>query len=189
MAYSTESIRTVALLGHSACGKTSIVEALLQQAGMIAAQGSPERGGTVCDFDPLEKKYQHSLYSALVHLDHRDTRIHVVDTPGYPDFMGQTISALPAAETAAIVINAQNGIEMITTRMMELAQQRRMCRMIIINKIDADNVDLPGLVERIQEAFGKECLPINLPARAGQRSPFRCRCMPETRTWVDGVPS
>ena len=169
MPYSTEAIRTVALLGHTASGKTSLAEALLHGAGMVAAAGSLERGSTVCDYDPLERRYQHSLYSAVTHLHHRDTRIHLIDTPGYPDFLGQAISALPAAETAAIVINAQNGIEMIASRMMELARQRNMCRMIIVNKIDADNIDLPGLVTRIQEEFGKECLPINLPAAGGTK--------------------
>ncbi len=169
MPYSTEAIRTIALLGHTACGKTSAVEALLHRAGMVASPGSLERGSTVCDHDPLERRYQHSLYSAIVHLQHGDTRIHLIDTPGYPDFVGQAISALPAAETAAVVINAQTGIEMMTTRMMELAQQRNMCRMIIVNKIDAENIDLPGLVIRIQETFGKECLPINLPAMGGSK--------------------
>ncbi|WP_019139776.1 elongation factor G [Noviherbaspirillum massiliense] len=169
MPYSTEAIRTVALLGHTASGKTTLAEALLGSAGMIEAPGSVERGNTVCDYDPLERKYQHSLHSALAHLDYRDTRIHLIDTPGYPDFIGQAISALPAVESAAIVINAQTGIEMITVRMMELAQQRKLCRMIIVNKIDAENIDLPGLVKRIQESFGKECLPINLPAAGGSK--------------------
>jgi elongation factor G len=169
MPYSTEAIRTIALVGHTSSGKTSLAEALLQGAGMIGSPGSLERGTTVCDTDPLERKYQHSLFSSIIHLDHRDTRVHLIDTPGYPDFIGQSISALPAVETAAVVINAQNGIEMITGRMMEWAKQRNMCRMIIVNKIDADNVDLPGLVTRIQETFGKECLPINLPAEGGTK--------------------
>ena len=169
MPYSTEAIRTIALVGHTSSGKTSLAEALLQGAGMIGSQGSLERGTTTCDTDPLERKYQHSLFSSIIHLDHRDTRVHLIDTPGYPDFIGQAISALPAVETAAVVINAQNGIEMITGRMMDWAKQRNMCRMIIINKIDADNVDLPGLVTRIQETFGKECLPINLPAEGGTK--------------------
>ncbi|WP_420475781.1 elongation factor G [Noviherbaspirillum sp. ST9] len=169
MPYSTEAIRTIALVGHTSSGKTSLAEALLHGAGMIGTPGSLERGTTTCDFDPLERKYQHSLSSAVIHLDHRDTRIHVLDTPGYPDFIGQAISALSAVETAAVVINAQNGLEMITGRMMEWAKQRNMCRMIIVNKIDADNVDLPGLVTRIQETFGKECLPINLPAAGGSK--------------------
>jgi elongation factor G len=169
MLYSTEAIRTISLLGHTDCGKTSLAEALLYSAGMIGSPGSLERGTTVCDYDPLERKYRHSLYSAVVNLHHRDTRIHLIDTPGYPDFMGQAISALPAVETAAVVINAQNGIEMITNRMMALAQQRKLCRMIIVNKIDVGNLDLPGLVARIRDAFGKECLPINLPAAGGTK--------------------
>lgn len=169
MPYSTEAIRTIALLGHASCGKTSLAEALLHKSGMIASPGNLERGTTVCDFDPMERKYQHSLYSSLTHLGYRDTRIHLIDTPGFPDFIGQSISALPAVETAAIVINAQNGIEMIASRMMEMARQRNMCRMIIINRIDAENVDLPGLLARIQETFGKECLPINLPAAGGSK--------------------
>jgi elongation factor G len=169
MLYSTESIRTIALLGHTGCGKTSLAEALLHHAGMIDSPGSLERGTTVADYDPLERQYQHSLYSAVVNLRYRDAHIHLIDTPGYPDFIGQAIGALPAVETAAVVINAQTGIEMITTRMMSLAQQRKLCRLIIVNKIDEAEVDLPGLVSRIQTAFGKECLPINLPAAGGTK--------------------
>lgn len=169
MPYSTEAIRTIALLGHTGSGKTSVAEALLHKSGKIASPGNLERGTTVCDFDPLERKYQHSLYSAITHVDYRDSRIHLIDTPGFPDFIGQSISALPAVETAAIVINAQNGIEMIASRMMDMARQRNMCRMIIINRIDAENVNLPALVARIQDTFGKECLPINLPAAGGSK--------------------
>ena len=167
--FAPEAIRTVALVGHGGAGKTTLAEALLFKAGAINAMGSVEKGSTVCDFDPLEKTYLHSLNASLVHLQHRDTRIHVVDTPGLPDFIGRAIGALPAVETAALVINAQNGIEMITGRMMQWAAKRNLCRMIVVNKIDAENVDLPGLLARIQGAFGKECLPINLPADGGKR--------------------
>jgi elongation factor G len=104
-----------------------------------------------------------------VHLTAGETRIHVIDTPGLPDFVGRAIGALPAVETAVIVINAQNGIEMITNRMMQWAAKRNLCRMIVVNKIDAENVDLPQLVSQIQSSFGKECLPINLPAGNGKR--------------------
>ena len=167
MPYSTEAIRNIALVGHSGSGKTMLVEALLHASGVISSPGSLERGSTTSDYDPLERKYQHSLYSALSHIDYRDTRIYLVDTPGFPDFIGHAISALPAADTAAVVIDAESGIEMITMRMMELARDRAMCRLIIVNKIDAPDIDLPGLVKRIQEVFGKECLPINLPASGG----------------------
>ncbi|MEM5425496.1 MULTISPECIES: elongation factor G [Paraburkholderia] len=168
MDYSPEAIRTIALVGHAGCGKTSLAEALLHQGGALHAPGSVNRGTALCDFDPLERKYHHSLNSAIAHLDHQDTRIYLLDTPGYPDFAGMSMSALPAVETAAIVINARTGIEMTTTRMMAYAQQRKLCRMIIVNGIDAEKVDLPGLLEQIQETFGKTCLPINLPAQGGR---------------------
>ena len=167
--FASESIRTIALVGHGASGKTTLAEAILAKAGAIGAAGSVEKGSTVCDFDPIEKTYQHSLNSALVHFQHQDTLIHLIDTPGLPDFIGRSISVLPAVETAAIVVNAQNGIEMIAHRMMQWAKKRDLCRMIIINKIDAENTDLPGLLGAIQSSFGKECLPINLPADGGKR--------------------
>jgi elongation factor G len=167
--FSPEAIRTVALVGHAGAGKTTLAEALLHRAGAIPAPGSVEKGTTVCDYDPLEKQYQHSLSVSVAHLVHADTRVHLVDTPGLPDFIGRSLAALPAVETAAVVINAANGIEMITTRMMQWARARDLCRMIVVNKIDAENVDLSGLLAKIQATFGKECLPINLPAEGGKR--------------------
>ncbi len=167
--FSPEAIRTIALVGHGSAGKTTLTEALLAKAGAINTPGSVEKGTTVCDSDALEKQYQHSLNAAVVHLEHAGTRVHLVDTPGLPDFIGRAIGALPAVETAAMVVNAQNGVEMITSRMMQWASKRNLCRMIIVNKIDAENIDLPGLLEKIQAAFGKECLPINLPADGGTR--------------------
>lgn len=164
MLYSPNAIRTIALLGHAGGGKTSLVESLLHKGGALHNPGSIERGTTVCDFDPLEHKYRHSLTSAIAHLHYRDARIYLLDTPGYPDFCGLSMSGMAAVETAAIVINAQTGIDMTTRRMMAWAQARNLCRMIIVNGIDKEKVDLPALLTDIQEAFGKECLPINLPA-------------------------
>jgi elongation factor G len=163
------SIRTLALVGPAAAGKTSLAEALLCQAGAIGAPGSLERGSTVSDFDPLERRAQHSLNTALMHMHHADTRIHLIDTPGTPDFLGQSLPALEAVETAAVVIGAATGVEMMAERMMNYAAQRERCRMVIVNKIDAQDVDLAALVAEIQAAFGKECLPLNLPADGGQR--------------------
>ncbi|MDR2710324.1 MAG: elongation factor G [Burkholderiales bacterium] len=165
--YTTENIRTVALVGHGNAGKTTLAEALLLKTGAIQAAGSIEKGTTVSDFDPLEKSFQLSLRSSLLHLETANTRVHVVDTPGYPDFIGQAIGALDAIETAAVVINAQAGIEMITSRMMDWTAKRELCRLVIINKIDAENVDLPAVLAAVREAFGSECLPINLPAAKG----------------------
>ena len=120
--FSPERIRTVALVGHGGSGKTTLAEALLGKAGAVTSTGTVEKGTTVCDFDPLEKQYQHSLNASAVHLQHADTRVHLVDTPGLPYFIGRAIGALPAVETAAIVVNAQNGVEMITHRMMQWAR-------------------------------------------------------------------
>src|SRR5678809_194957 len=144
--FATENIRTVALVGDGAAGKTSLAEAMLARAGAIAAAGSVERGTTVSDHDPLEKAYQHSLRASLLHFETDGTRVHLIDTPGFPDFIGQAIGALDAVETAAVVVNASAGIEMIASRMMEWAAARRLCRLLIVNKIDAENVDLPGIL-------------------------------------------
>ncbi|MFO1281137.1 MAG: elongation factor G [Burkholderiales bacterium] len=167
--YAGSSIRTVALVGHGGSGKSTLAEALLVKAGAIGAPGSVEKGTTVSDFDPLEKQYQHSLRASVLHLDTPDARIHLIDTPGFPDFIGQAIGALDAVETAAVVVNAANGVEMITTRMMEWAADRHLCRLVVINRIDAENVDVEAVLDAVREAFGKECLPINLPAGGGAR--------------------
>ncbi|MCC6380298.1 MAG: GTP-binding protein, partial [Burkholderiales bacterium] len=167
--YATPSIRTVALVGHGGAGKTTLAEALLVRAGAIQQAGTVEKGTTVSDFDALEKQYLHSLRASMLHLDTPDARIHLIDTPGYPDFIGQAIGALDAVETAAIVVNAASGIEMITSRMMEWAAERHLCRIVVVNRIDAENVDLPGVLASIRAAFGNECLPINLPADGGTR--------------------
>ena len=169
MTYTTENIRTVALLGHGGAGKTTLAEALLAKAGVIQVTGSIEKGTTVSDFDPLEKSFQHSLRTSALHLDLPSVRVHVLDTPGFPDFIGQAIGALDAVETAAIVVNASTGIEMITSRMMDWAARRKLCRLIIVNRIDAENVDLPKLLADLRSAFGKEVLPINLPAANGTK--------------------
>ena len=165
---STANLRTVALVGHGAAGKTTLAESLLAASGAIATRGSVERGNTVCDFDPQEKELGHSLNASIASFDWLDTRVHLIDTPGYPDFAGQAIGALAAVDTALVVINAQTGIELSTERMMRLSAARNLCRMIVINKIDADNVDLPKLVADIRERFGKECMLLDLPAHHGQ---------------------
>jgi len=162
------AIRTLALVGPAAAGKTTLAEALLLRAGAITSAGSVERGGTVSDFDPLERKMQHSLNSAVMHLHHADTRIHLLDTPGGPDFLGHSLPALEAVETAAVVINASVGIEPMARRMMDYAAARHLDRLIIVNRIDA-GTNLAALLADIQAAFGKECLPLNLPANGGTR--------------------
>ena len=164
----TENIRTIALVGQAGSGKTTLAEALLARAGALNAPGSVERGSTDCDYTPLEKSLQHSLKLAVASFETQDTRVHLLDTPGYPDFLGHSLPALAAVETAAVVVDAQNGLEMMTGRFMQWAARCGLDRLIVVNKIDA-GTDLAALLERIQQAFGKECLPLNLPAAGATR--------------------
>ncbi len=167
--YTTEAIRNVVLAGQSGCGKTTLVESLLLQAGAISNAGSVEKGNTVSDFDPLERDHKHSLSSSVVSIDHDNIHLNMIDTPGLPDFIGQSISVFPAVETVAVVINASSGVEMVSRKMLQWAAERKLCRMIIINRIDESSGDLQSLVEAIRDEFGSECLPINLPAEGGSK--------------------
>jgi len=166
MGYSTEGIRNIALVGHSAAGKTTLFEALLHAGGAIQTPGTIERGTTVSDHDPLEKQRQHSLNASIASIDSGDCHINLVDTPGSQEFRGPTLTALAAVETCAVVVNAHAGIEYGTQRMMHHAKQRGLARIIVINKIDGGNPR--ALVEQLREVFGPECLPINLPAQGGK---------------------
>jgi len=168
-AYTTHDIRNIALVGQSGAGKTTLAEALLYHSGVIQAQGSIERGDTVCDFEALEQKYQHSLNSALATISKDGKHINLIDTPGLHDFFGLAFGVLQAVETAAIVINAESGIEPAVHTMMQHARDDERCRMIIINKIDSPQVKLEELVEEIREQFGAECLPLNLPSASGDK--------------------
>ena len=156
--YSTENLRTLALVGHGSCGKTSLIEAMLYRSGMIPELGSVERGNTMCDNDALEKEVGHSIRLAVAHVDTAmadltPVRIHILDTPGYPDYLGQDLSALDAVKSVCAVIDPTRGPELLTRRMMEAAKERGLCRMIVINKFD------------LRETWGPGVLPINLPTR------------------------
>ncbi|MDH3418771.1 MAG: elongation factor G [Gammaproteobacteria bacterium] len=164
----TGLIRNIAFVGHAGAGKTTLIEALLHKAGAIRSMGSVEKGTTVSDFTDQEKRLQHSLDTSVCHLEHDGRHINLIDTPGYPDFMGRALAVLPAVETTAVVINAQTGIELVTQRMMDFAAARKLCRLIIVNKIDAEGTDVEAIVNSIRKTFGSQCLPLNLPARQGQ---------------------
>jgi elongation factor G len=167
--YNAEDVRNIALVGHAGSGKTTLVEALLASAGAITEPGSVTKGTTVCDHDDMEKELQHSLDVGITGFSAHGKHINLLDTPGYPDFLGRTLSVLNAVETAAIVVNAENGIEPLTQRVWKAADNRNLCRIIIVNHIDGAGVDLAGLTEQLRESFGAECLPINLPADGGKR--------------------
>jgi len=168
MAYSTSDIRNIALVGQAGAGKTLLAEALLLEAGAIRSRGSLERGTTACDFDPQEKQLRHSLDAALVHFPAAASHVQLFDTPGYPDFLSRAMTALEAVETAAVVVSAANGVEPVTQRMMDFARDRELCRLIIVNKIDSREAQSEQVLAQLRETFGRECLPLNLPAQRGQ---------------------
>jgi elongation factor G len=164
----TDGIRDIAFVGHAGAGKTTLIEALLHRAGAIRAAGSVAKGNTVSDFTEQEKRLQHSLDVSICHLEHDGALVNLLDTPGYPDFMGRAIAVLPAVDTAAAVVNAQLGVELVTRRIMRVAAERGLCRLIVVNKIEAEGVNLEEVLAQLRESFGPQCLPINLPARGGQ---------------------
>jgi elongation factor G len=168
MPYTTGDIRNVLLVGHGGSGKTTLADAMLFASGAVTRKGSTLDGSSFSDFEKEEKEHGHSIFSAVLHLDHLGKRINLIDSPGSPDLIGQGIACLPAVETVAVVVNAQSGIEVVTRRMMEIARSLDLPRAIIINKIDSPDLDLQGLVEQIQATFGHECLPINLPTGGGK---------------------
>lgn len=168
MSYSTEQIRNVALAGHPGAGKTTLFEALLHAGGALQTAGSIERGSTVSDHDPIEKERGHSIDDAIASTDHAGIHVNLIDTPGYPDFRGPTLSALAAVETVAVVVDADTGIGYGTRRMMEYAQARKLCRVLVVNKIDHDGVKLGALLDELRATFGNEVLPLNLPANGGK---------------------
>lgn len=166
--YTTADIRNVLVAGHGAAGKTALVDAMLFASKTVTRRGSTLDGSSFSDFEKEEKDHKHSIYSCLLHADHDGKRINLIDSPGSPDLVGAAMASMPAVETVAVVINAQNGIEVVSRRVMEAAKDRNLCRAIIVNKIDMPEVDLETLVAQIQETFGHECLPINLPTNGGK---------------------
>ncbi|UCC98035.1 MAG: elongation factor G [Phycisphaerales bacterium] len=160
----TGDIRNVVLLGHGSSGKTSLVEVILHKTGATNRLGSVDDKTSTCDYYDEEKEHQHSILSATVHATHAGKLVNIIDTPGYPDFTGPAIKSIPAAETAILVVSAAAGVETNTRRMFQLATEANMPRMIVVNKMDAENVVWPELIKTIQETFGSQCRCANLPA-------------------------
>ena len=166
--YTTADIRNIALVGHGGAGKTSLGDAMLHAAGITNRLGSVTDKTSFLDFTDEEKERGCSIDSSVMHIPWESKELNCLVTPGVPDFVGPAIAALAGVETAICVISALAGIEVNTRRMMEKAAQYGLGRMIVINKIDAENVDLAELFRTIQESFGKACQPLNLPAGGGK---------------------
>ena len=164
--YRPEHIRNIVLLGHAGAGKTTLAEAIAHRCGMTTRMGSVEEANTISDFEPEARLHKHSTNSVLMFANYQNREINLIDTPGYPDFVGQALAALSAVETAVVVINAVQGMEFNTRRLFHAAGEMGLARMIVINRID-QAVDLPGLVDQIKANLGASLHCVNLPCGKG----------------------
>jgi len=166
--YTSSDIRNVTFVGHGGCGKTTLCDQILFKAGAVSRAGSVEEKNSIFDFEDEEKERQISIYTALAFCTHQGREINLIDAPGYLDFVGAATGALRAADTAILVISAPNGIELNTRRMWTAARALGMPVVIVITKMDAENIlDYAGLLERLRETFSPQCLPVNLPIGTG----------------------
>ena len=163
--YTTDRIRNVVLLGHGGCGKTSLVEAMAYLAGMTSRMGKVEDGNTISDYDKEEMKRHFSVNTSVVPIIWEDTKINILDTPGYFDFVGETEEAVSAADAAIIVVSGKAGIEVGTRKAWELCEQYKLPRMVFVTDMDIDEASYRQVVQDLQELYGKKIAPFHLPIR------------------------
>ena len=162
-----ESIRNVILCGHGSSGKTTLADSFLTITNTVSGAPSVEDGSSICDFDPEEKAHKYSIESAAIHFEYGGKSFHMLDTPGYPDFIGQVIGPMQAVDTALIVVNASSGIEVNTRRVFDEAGKAGLGRMIVLNKLDSDNLEFQNIVDGIREMWGNQCVLLNVPVGIG----------------------
>jgi elongation factor G len=167
--YKTKDIRNIALLGHGSEGKTTLTEAMLFAAGMIDRQGKVEAGTTVTDFDPEENKRGISIGAATAPVEWKGTKINVIDVPGYFDFIGEMMGPLRVVETAAIVVGAVSGLTVGAEKAWTYAKKSNVCRMFIVNRMDAENANYEKTLEQLREKFGSSVVPLMLPIGDGAK--------------------
>ncbi len=167
MALTSADIRTLNLVGHGDSAKTTLAEAMLAKAGAIKRAGRVVDGTATLDFDPDEKESKHSVDAAVGRLEWKGKRVFLVDTPGYPDFVGAALASFAAVESSLLCVNAARGVSVNTRRMWDAATLAGKARVLVVTKIDAENLDLPALVADLRETFGEAVLPVNLPVGRG----------------------
>jgi len=169
--YQSEHIRNIVMLSHSGAGKTSIGEAMLFQAKAITRLGKVDDGSTTSDYDQEEVKRRSSINTSILPLEWNKTKINVLDTPGYADFIGELKAAMRVAEGSVIVVCATSGVEVGTELVWKYAEDANLPRILFINKIDRENADFFKTLEQVENVLGKKCVPVQLPI--GSESSFQ----------------
>jgi elongation factor G len=167
VAHRPEDVRNVALVGGGGAGKTTLVETALHLAKVTSRKGTVEEGNTVSDFDPDEKERRQSLVASLVHLPWANHQIRLVDTPGAQDFVGEPTAALAAVETAAICVDAHDGVGVVARRRFHDAEKAGLVRVVVLTRIDTENIDPEALTESLRSNFGEHVIPLNFPDKFG----------------------
>ncbi len=168
--YTVDKIRNIALLGHSGCGKTTLVEAMLFNSGRIDKMGSIQEKNTVSDFDNIEVNRGHSIYTSFIHFEHEGYKLNILDSPGLIDLFGESVATTRVADSAILVIDATSGIEVGTEKNWMLCESRKLPRIIFLNKIEKDNVDYNEILKDLKDKFGKKVAPLAIPV--GKASDF-----------------
>jgi elongation factor G len=165
--YKVADIRNIALVGHEQAGKTTLADALLFKAKAVERKGSVDDGTSVSDYDDEEKKNKYSIDTSVLHFEAQGKHVNLLDAPGKPEFVGAALGALNAVDTALIVVSATAGVQVNTRRMFAEAGKRGLGRMIVINKLDGENIKFDELMEAISGTFGKACALCNAPVGIG----------------------
>ena len=163
--YTTDKIRNVVLLGHGGCGKTSLAEAMAYLAGMTTRMGKVTDGNTISDYDKEEIKRHFSINTSVIPIVWGDTKINILDTPGYFDFVGEVEEAVSVADAAIIVVSGKAGIEVGTKKAWELCETYKLPRMVFVTDMDIDEASYRQVVEDLQQLYGKRIAPFHLPIR------------------------
>ena len=165
---SVADIRNIAVVGHGSTGKTTFVDHVLNVAGAVNRAGSVDEGTSLSDWTDEEKERKFSIESCVFNFEHDGKVFNLIDTPGYLDFTGAAAAALPAVETALITVDADEGVRLNTRRMWSYAEDAGLSRILLLTHLDADNVDFQRCLDEIQDAFGRQCVPVFLPVGLGQ---------------------
>ena len=167
MGYDTKNIRNAVLLGHPGSGKTTLAECMLFEAGEISRRGSSSEGNTVSDYTNIEKERGNSLFSSMMHASWKESKINIIDTPGFDDFVGEVISSLKVADTALMLLNARAGVEVGTELIWEYVDKFHCPSIFVINHLDNDKADYGNTLEQAQNRFGSKVIPIQYPLNTG----------------------